>query len=137
MRQFLFTSVLFFITNILVSAQNSGETQNLILITFDGLRWQEVFKGAEKRLLEDAGDLTGLNDNTEISRQQLMPFMWNVIAKNGQIYGNREYKNKVDLTNNFWFSYPGYNEILTGIRKDKKIFSMVNYTIQTLPFWNI
>ncbi|NJK97035.1 MAG: hypothetical protein HC905_20820 [Bacteroidales bacterium] len=49
--------------------------------------------------------------------------MWNVIAKNGQIYGNREYKNKVDLTNNFWFSYPGYNEILTGIRKDKKIFS--------------
>ena len=44
----------------------------------------------------------------------LFPFLWNVVAQQGQLYGNRVYGNKVDNANPFWFSYPGYNEILTG-----------------------
>jgi hypothetical protein len=37
--------------------------------------------------------------------------MWSV-AK-GQI-GNRALGNKVNNANPYWFSYPGYNEIMTG-----------------------
>jgi hypothetical protein len=43
-----------------------------------------------------------------------MPFLWDVFYKNGQIYGNRLYDNKVNTANRYWFSYPGYNEIFTG-----------------------
>jgi arylsulfatase A-like enzyme len=43
-----------------------------------------------------------------------MPFFWNTIASKGQVYGNRKFDNKVDNANPFWFSYPGYSEIMTG-----------------------
>jgi hypothetical protein len=43
-----------------------------------------------------------------------LPFLWSVIEKNGQIYGNRNYGNNIDNANRYWFSYPGYNEIFTG-----------------------
>ena len=36
------------------------------------------------------------------------------MARQGQLYGNRRYDNKVDNANPYWFSYPGYNEIFTG-----------------------
>jgi predicted AlkP superfamily pyrophosphatase or phosphodiesterase len=41
----------------------------------------------------------------------------------GQIHGNRMLGSKVDLTNKMWFSYPGYNEILTGKADDERITS--------------
>src|SRR5690606_29727793 len=56
-------------------------------------------------------------------RDVLLPFFWNVIAKQGQIYGNREEEHMVNLTNQMWFSYPGYNEILTGKADDDRIDS--------------
>ena len=43
-----------------------------------------------------------------------MPFMCSVVAKKGQLYGNRTLGNKVNNANPYWFSYPGYNEIMTG-----------------------
>ena len=43
-----------------------------------------------------------------------MPFFWNVIAEQGQLYGNRNLQNKVNVKNIYKISYPGYNEILTG-----------------------
>ena len=32
-------------------AQQKLKTENVVLITLDGMRWQEVFNGAEKRLI--------------------------------------------------------------------------------------
>lgn len=40
--------------------------------------------------------------------------LWNTISAQGQIYGNRLYDTKVDNTNPYWFSYPGYSEIFCG-----------------------
>jgi hypothetical protein len=42
-----------------------------------------------------------------------------MIANNGQIYGNRWLGNKVNVKNPYWFSYPVYNEILTGFADEK------------------
>lgn len=53
----------------------------------------------------------------------LMPFFWNTIASKGQLYGNRKYGNKVDCSNELLFSYPGYNEILTGFADNERINS--------------
>lgn len=99
-----------------------SEDQNLILITLDGLRWEELFKGANDSLMthpDFVKDTSSLltefhHSDPGEARKMLMPWFWNALANEGQLYGNREYDNKANLTNFFWFSYPGYNEILTG-----------------------
>ncbi|MCP9750748.1 hypothetical protein [Ferruginibacter sp. HRS2-29] len=96
---------------------------NVILITMDGMRWQEIFTGADTSLL-NSKKFTSQDSLTLVKkyaqpdandrRKMLMPFLWNTIAKDGQIYGNRKYNNFVNVKNRYWFSYPGYNEIFTG-----------------------
>jgi len=108
--------------------QSQKKTENVILITFDGLRWQEVFNGADYRLLTQGKDSVKLKNmywaaTAEERRKLLLPFFWNVIAKQGQLYGNRTVGNKVNTTNKMWFSYPGYNEILAGFADDERVNS--------------
>jgi hypothetical protein len=100
----------------------SLKTENVILITFDGLRWQEMFGGAADSLMQDkafVGDTTELKalfaaPTAQERRMKLMPWMWQTVSKEGQLYGNRWLGNKVNVSNPHWFSYPGYSEILTG-----------------------
>jgi hypothetical protein len=106
------------------------KTENVILITLDGMRWQEVFSGAEQRLItkkfvSDSALLIKKfwNESPEKRRELLMPFFWTTIKRQGQLYGNRTLGNKVNVTNNQWFSYPGYNEILTGSADNERINS--------------
>lgn len=106
-------------------------SENVILITLDGLRWQELYGGADSLLVDDSGYVENPEDLVEEfwdtdplkRREMLMPFMWNTMSKEGQLYGNRKWGNKVDCTNQMWFSYPGYNEILTGYADDERITS--------------
>jgi hypothetical protein len=43
-----------------------------------------------------------------------MPFFWSTIASEGSLWGNQHLGSVVKVSNNRVFSYPGYNEILTG-----------------------
>jgi len=103
------------------AAQPPHKTENVILVMTDGLRWQEVFKGADATLMTDK--------QQEVApgrREALLPFLWQEIAKKGQIYGNRTAGSDAYVTNGLNFSYPGYNETLTGfadprIRTNDKI----------------
>jgi len=112
----------------IVLAQN---TENVILITLDGLRWQELYTGADSLLVDDSGYVEDPEelvrefwDGDPLKRREiLLPFFWNTIAKDGQLYGNRKYGNKVDCSNQMWFSYPGYSEILCGFADDENITS--------------
>ncbi|MCF8716009.1 sulfatase-like hydrolase/transferase [Joostella atrarenae] len=105
--------------------------QKIVLITLDGLRWQELFTGADEKLVNNkayVSNTEGLKkmfwENTpKLRREALFPFLWDYVAKNGQLHGNRDKGSKVNLTNSMWFSYPGYNEILTGNADDKNIKS--------------
>lgn len=102
------------------------ETRNIILVTLDGLRWQEVFSGADPSI---AGNQKYVSDTAMIQpfrvpnnsdrRAALMPFLWNVVSGEGQLYGNRKFGNKVDCTNHHLISYPGYSEMLVGFRHRK------------------
>src|SRR5581483_4971915 len=47
-------------------------------------------------------------------RRALMPFLWNVVASRGRLWGNRERRSSAQLTNGHKFSYPGYQELLAG-----------------------
>ncbi|HUJ71996.1 MAG TPA: alkaline phosphatase family protein, partial [Verrucomicrobiae bacterium] len=53
-------------------------------------------------------------ETPEARREALLPFFWTEIARHGQIFGNRAKGSVVAVTNGRRFSYPGYNEILTG-----------------------
>lgn len=113
-----------------VRAQDSIRAdQNVVLIVTDGFRWQELFGGADAALnnaefggVEDTAALRRayLVGNADANRRALMPFMWSVIARDGQIYGNRKLGSSAVVTNGLKFSYPGYNEMLTG-RPDPRI----------------
>jgi membrane-anchored protein YejM (alkaline phosphatase superfamily) len=114
----------------LASHAQKTKTENVILITLDGMRWQEVFSGAEQRLIKkkftkDSAVIVNTYWATtpEARREKLMPFFWKTIAKQGQLYGNRNLGSKVNTANKMWFSYPGYNEILCGFADDEKINS--------------
>ncbi len=100
-------------------------TENVILVTLDGVRWQEIFQGVDRRFFDQKDYLAygkthgGFKkefwrDKAEDRRKVLFPFLWNVVAKQGQIYGNRDQGSHADVTNKLHFSYPGYQEILTG-----------------------
>src|SRR6201998_100407 len=100
------------------------KTRNVVLIVSDGLRWQEIFTGADPLLLNEKNggiwdkeaDLrrTFWRDDVNARRKALFPFIWTTIAAHGQIFGNQLKGSVARVTNTFWFSYPGYNEMLTG-----------------------
>jgi hypothetical protein len=108
----------------------TGASENLVVVTIDGVRWKEIFSGADSILLNDAActndaeteKLLYWANNAEDRRKRLMPFFWNVLAAKGQIMGNRDYDNKVDMANPYRISYAGYNELFTG-NPDWFIFS--------------
>ena len=107
---------------ILSKAQLPAKTKHVFIITTDGFRWQEIFTGADAKLINSTKYTADTSltkdmywdDDPEIRRKKLMPFLWNVIAKKGQLYGNRLLKNKVNVKNVYKISYAGYNEMLTG-----------------------
>jgi hypothetical protein len=110
-------------------AQASAPAENVIVVTLDGMRWQEVFGGADKDLISKVGGDSSLNaadlgrmylrDTPAEQRAVLMPFLWNVVAKEGQIFGDRTSNSVAVVTNPQRISYPGYSELMTGLVEPK------------------
>jgi hypothetical protein len=115
------------------------KTENVVVVMLDGMRWQDVFRGADPELIKTLGpDALGdakertanaqhlyWRDTPADRRQALMPFLWSVVATQGQIFGNRDLASDSHVTNGLNFSYPGYSETLTGIA-DPRIHSNDN-----------
>jgi Type I phosphodiesterase / nucleotide pyrophosphatase len=128
------------------SSNNKDSTTNIFIITIDGYRWQELFNGADSAIIAnpkytaDAEMIETMygGHSAQESRKNLMPFMWNVIAKKGQLYGNRNFDNNVNVSNPYALSYSGYSEMFTGnvdlsittnnknINANKNIFEYLN-----------
>ena len=99
------------------------KTENIIVVTLDGFRWQEVFGGLDSAVANQKrfhrGDSAYLSQqywspDLKARRELLLPFIWSTLASKGQLFGNRRLGNRVDVANPYWFSYPGYNELFTG-----------------------
>ena len=123
-------ALLFCFFAVVANAQQPNKTK-VVLITLDGLRWQEMFSGADPALISNKDYVHDTlllkqlfwNNDPNVRRKLLMPFLWGTVINMGQIHGNRNLGSKMNLTNSMWFSYPGYNEILTGQADDKRIVS--------------
>lgn len=119
-----------FCLSIVPAFAQKNKTQNVILVTLDGMRWQEIFNGADSAFMKQQQSLKDAKlrekywrDDLQARREALFPFIWKTVATQGQLYGNRTAGSFVNVTNNQWFSYPGYNEILTGKADDARVNS--------------
>src|SRR5262249_48531377 len=102
----------------------AAKTQNVVLIVSDGLRWQEVFQGADPLLLDAKNGGNWVEDEDlkrrywreapQARREIIFPFIWGVLAREGQLFGNRTLGSDAHVTNGRAFSYPGYNEMSVG-----------------------
>lgn len=103
--------------------QVANGADNVVLITLDGLRWQELFRGLDIRL---ASDDSYSKQQSELMRQfwdddpaararLLFPFLHGNVFEQGSVIGNRDLCSCARVANPWYFSYPGYSEILTGV----------------------
>jgi hypothetical protein len=133
MKQLFLSLAGFFFFSVVAYSQIK-KSDNIVIVTLDGMRWQEVFGGADSLLSFDTTasyDIDYVKEHfwapdANERRKKLMPFLWSEIAAKGILLGNRQYGNFVNNANRYWFSYPGYNEIFTGypdtsINSNKKI----------------
>ena len=116
----------------MLEAQDSDD--NLVLITIDGARTEEIFGGLDLEVLnstlrqgqkiEDSATYKRFWDpSREERRRRLMPFFWSLVTEQGSIAGDARVGSSVRLQNRHWFSYPGYAEILLGEPHDDAINS--------------
>jgi hypothetical protein len=110
------------------SAAYAGTTRTVVLIVSDGLRWQEIFTGADPALLDEKNGGNWVaeaelrkrywSDDAAERRRLLFPFLWGTVAARGQLFGNQARGSIAAVTNGKAFSYPGYNEMTTGYPND-------------------
>lgn len=128
-----------------VDAETTRKTENVIVVVLDGVRWQEVFRGADESLInaERGGvwDVQGRRDHywrdTAVARREtLLPFLWGTVAMQGQIFGEPERGAAARCANSFRLSYPGYSELFCGVadprvdsndKKDNPNLSVLEY----------
>lgn len=94
--------------------------QHVVIVTLDGLRPTEVFGGAQRALMHDVENEPGLverywRDDLDARRRALMPFLWGQVVRDGQLFGNAARGSPMRVTNEQRCSYPGYNELFTGV----------------------
>ncbi len=110
----------------------SLKTKHLILLTSDGVRWQDVFRGEDPMLMDQPG--TGMKrasplgealwaESSSERARRLMPFFWSTVAAKGVVLGDRDAGSAMAVTNRYHVSYPGYSEILTGRAQDSLVKS--------------
>lgn len=128
---------LFYLNLCLFPRETAGaehKTENLVLITLDGVRVEEMFGGIDERILRSVSREKRIEDSplykkywaptAKERREKLMPFFWRVLmTEHGSVAGNRALGSTVLLKNTHRFSYPGYSEILTGEAHDDVIKS--------------
>lgn len=122
-------------TSVAQGTPTPSTASNVVLVMTDGLRWQELFRGADESLLTPARYYDGRNVDAlkaqflaptpEERRAKLMPFVWKTLVAQGEIFGDRDAGSEASVTNGFNFSYPGYSETLTG-HGDPRIHSNDN-----------
>jgi Type I phosphodiesterase / nucleotide pyrophosphatase len=115
-------------TSTVPGADSPRKSENVIIVTFDGFRWQDFFGGADESLLD--AKLGGIKDVDAVKkrywrptaverRETLLPFLWTTVAKEGQIFGDVTKKSPTRLTNGHKFSYPGYSEMFCGFADER------------------
>lgn len=141
MRFPILLAVLLLILSRPVGAQ---DVQNVVLVTFDGVRVQEFFAGLDTIIANADEKFHGIyrperlradywRDTPEARRRAVMPFFWDSLAPRARVLGNRALGSRVTLQNPHRFSAPGYLELLTGrYQPDVTTNDQIRYPHQTV-----
>jgi hypothetical protein len=101
----------------------------VVLVSIDGVRWQEVFAGADPTLYQQSQWVK----TPELIRafkpgqpELLMPFLHKTVKQQGITVGDRSQGSAINVSNPYQISYPGYQELLAGfsdpsIRSNNKV----------------
>src|SRR5687767_11330759 len=80
---------------LIVPVEAQPPATNVIVVTIDGLRWQEFFGGADREYFKrDAKGNAGEPERRfwrpapADRRSTLLPFVWTTVAAKGQIFGD-------------------------------------------------
>jgi hypothetical protein len=114
------------------------KTENVILVTLDGVRTEEIFGGLQDDIANQSAKQ--VYSEIEYSRERydaetaaerralLMPFFWGELAAGGMLFGNTSRDSHMLVENPVKWSSPGYAEMLTGgPQVDVKDNSFVRY----------
>lgn len=82
-------------------APNQPTGYNVVFVTFDGMRWQEFFNGADPLLTE--------------SPRPLFTRFWKNIASRGKVFGNPSQKSEMRVSNAGNASLPAYTSIFAEV----------------------
>jgi hypothetical protein len=106
-------------------AASAQATHNVVLVTLDGVRVQELFGGYDTIIAGAEQEFSGIRSPEELRsaywratpedrRRALMPFFWDSLVPRGVLLGDQAHGSGVTLANPHRFSAPGYLELLTG-----------------------
>jgi hypothetical protein len=105
------------LATLLAACARTADDRRLILVTLDGTRWQEVFRGADEGLWPDDHKTPPCpygGASAAERRRALMPFLWDTVAAHGQIFGDVDAGSRFHVQNPHRVSYPGYHDLLCG-----------------------
>lgn len=91
---------------------DAAESRYVVLVTIDGFRWEDLFRGADPLLVTDDRYRARYVDVPDRA-QALTPFLLS-FAQEGALIGDRDHGSCARVSNEYWFSYPGYSEMLVG-----------------------
>jgi hypothetical protein len=117
----LIRTAVYFVALFISPLLNAAE--KVVLVTLDGLRWQEMFTGIDEALLDSEKFTSGQealrrdfwDPSPKVRAQKLMPFFHDTLFVRGSYAGDLELGSCAEVSNRKNFSYPGYSEILTGV----------------------
>ena len=74
------------------SQAQTRKTENLIVIGWDGVRWQEIFTGVDSAIMNNraytkrSSEMRAefWDDDPNVRRKKLLPFFWGTLSQQGQ-----------------------------------------------------
>ncbi len=85
----------------------------VIVVAIDGVRWQEIFDGADAALARSHG----VDASAYATAEALTPNLHRLVAESGVLLGGPGCDNTVAASGPNFISLPGYMEMLTGQRR--------------------
>ncbi|EYF02127.1 alkaline phosphatase family protein [Chondromyces apiculatus] len=93
-----------------------ADAPSVVLITLDGVRWQEIFRGVDPKLAKRAR----LPEASVQKAEDLLPSMRGLFFEGGTVLGDPSRAGGISASGPRFISMPAYLELLTGSASDCK-----------------
>jgi hypothetical protein len=105
------------------AAQPNTNDANVILLTLDGVRWEEVFKGVDP----------GQSMDSEGTHSRIFDYLTGTLTQQGPLIGNKEKGERVTVSNPAQNSLPAYQSIMAGATQPCTSNACGRIHVETFP----